>query len=161
MKLKKSICILSVMFCLFGLTGCYSSESSAVEEKKDAQVEKVLGGHKMVTVNNNGTYKVMVDKKTNVVYLSYSCSQYESGLSPLYNADGSLVLLKDGQLEATLGNHNMVVINDNGSYKAIVDSETKVVYLSYSNTKYESGFTPLYNADGSLILFDGDLNLYQ
>ena len=161
MKLKKMICILSVMICLFGLTGCCSSESSAVEEKKDAQVERVLGSHKMVTVNNNGTYKVIVDKKTKVVYLSRSCSQYESGLTPLYNADGSLVLLKNSQLESTLGNHNMVVINNNGTYKAIVDSETKVIYLSYSSSKYESGFTPLYNADGSLVLFDGDLSLYE
>lgn len=92
MKFKKTICILSAMFSLFGLTGCYSSESFAVEEKKDAQVEKVLGGHKMVTVNNNGTYEVIVDSKTKVMYLFYVNSNYHGGMTPLYNADGSLVL---------------------------------------------------------------------
>ena len=97
MKFKKTICILSVMICLFGLTGCYSSESSAVEEKKDVQVEKVLGGHKMVTVNDNGTYEVIVDSKTKVMYLFYVNSNYHGGMTPLYNADGSLVLF-DGNL---------------------------------------------------------------
>ena len=84
MKFKKMICVLSVMFCLFGLTGGYSDK----EETADKQTEEILKGHTMVHVSN----RVIVDKKTKVTYFSFGYAY-----TPLLNSDGTPVLF-DGDL---------------------------------------------------------------
>lgn len=84
MKFKKMVCILSVMLCLFGLTGCYSDK----EEAADKQAEEILKGHTMVSVSD----RVIVDKKTKVTYFSFGYAY-----TPLLNSDGTPVLF-DGNL---------------------------------------------------------------
>lgn len=84
MKLKKMVCVLSVMFCLFGLTGCCSDK----EEKADKQAEEILKGHTMVHING----RVIVDKKTKVTYFTFGYAY-----TPLLNSDGTPVLF-DGDL---------------------------------------------------------------
>lgn len=84
MKFKKTVCTLSIMLCLFGLTGCYSDK----EEMADKQMEKVLEGHTMISISDSA----IVDKKTKVIYFFRGY-----GMSPLLNSYGTPVLF-DGDL---------------------------------------------------------------
>ena len=44
---------------------------------------------------------------------------------------------------------------DNGTYKIVYANDTKVKYLIYRGY-YKFGITPLYNADGTLQVYDGE-----
>lgn len=41
-------------------------------------------------------------------------------------------------------------------YRIVYDKNTKVKYYILKRSEYESGITPLYNADGSLQIYKGD-----
>lgn len=41
-------------------------------------------------------------------------------------------------------------------YRIVYDKNTKVKYCIIKKSEYESGITPLYNADGSLQIYKGD-----
>lgn len=41
-------------------------------------------------------------------------------------------------------------------YRIVYDKNTKVKYCIIKKSDYESGITPLYNADGSLQIYKGD-----
>ena len=44
---------------------------------------------------------------------------------------------------------------DKGKFTIVYAKDTKVKYLIWANT-YQGGITPLYNADGSLQVYEGD-----
>lgn len=58
----------------------------------------------------------------------------------------------DKQAEEILKDHTMVPING----RVIVDKKTKVTYFTFGYA-----YTPLLNSDGTPVLFDGDLSLYE
>lgn len=52
-------------------------------------------------------------------------------------------------------NDKMIVIENSNNYIIVYDKETKVkYYIRCSN--YRGGITPLYNADGTLQLYEGE-----
>ena len=51
---------------------------------------------------------------------------------------------------------DLVVIEDDphSDYKILYDKNTKVMYCLYCRIEYENGITPIYNADGTLKLYE-------
>ena len=51
---------------------------------------------------------------------------------------------------------DLVVIEDDGvsDYEILYDKNTKVMYCLYNNTNHSNGITPIYNADGTLKLYE-------
>lgn len=58
--------------------------------------DPLLGGSAMngrfVTVETESNYSIIVDTKTNVMYLKYNPGPYDSGITVLLNADGTPML---------------------------------------------------------------------
>lgn len=46
--------------------------------------------------------------------------------------------------------------NAYGNYKIVYANDTKVKYFIVTGNQYTSGITPLYNADGTLQVYDGE-----
>lgn len=89
--MKRFIALLLALILLcFVLTGC---KSTSYEETKINELEEVCGGYftivKQWGSNISGNYYILYANDTKVMYLYYSCG-YNSGITPLYNADGSL-----------------------------------------------------------------------
>ena len=61
-----------------------------MKEKNERFVEKLTEGK---SLSESGSRTVLVDTETGVNYL-FIKSGYSGGLTPLYNADGSLVVTK-------------------------------------------------------------------
>ena len=64
-----------------------------------------------------------------------------------------------GQVESNtsraFGNGYFTIITEWGSgYKIVYANDTKVKYLIMSKSQYMSGITPLYNADGTLQIYE-------
>lgn len=51
---------------------------------------------------------------------------------------------------------NFVELKSDLYYRIVYDKNTKVKYYIFRKRDYESGITPLYNADGSLQIYKGD-----
>lgn len=53
-------------------------------------------------------------------------------------------------------NDYFVELRRDPHYRIVYDKNTKVKYCIIRKSDYESGITPLYNADGSLQIYKGD-----
>lgn len=62
---------------------------------------------------------------------------------------------KVGQ-EYNIGNITFVKVEQSGDFCILVDKETRVMYL-YDRGDYHGGITALLNADGSPMLYEGEL----
>lgn len=51
---------------------------------------------------------------------------------------------------------NFVELKRDPYYRIVYDKNTKVKYYIFKRGARESGITPLYNADGSLQIYEGD-----
>lgn len=89
--MKRFITLLLVLVLLCStLTGC---KSTSYEEVKINEFEEDFGGY-FTTVKQwgggmDGNYYILYANDTKVMYLYYSWG-YQSGITPLYNVDGSL-----------------------------------------------------------------------
>lgn len=52
------------------------------------------------------------------------------------------------------GNGYFTVITEWGSYRIVYANDTKVKYLIFDSGMYRFGITPLYNADGTLQIYE-------
>lgn len=63
-----------------------------------------------------------------------------------------------GQTESNtsddFGNGYFTVITEWGSYQIVYANDTKVKYLIFDSGMYRFGITPLYNADGTLQIYE-------
>lgn len=89
--MKRIIAILCV--CLL-LTGCET-------KYKDAEdISKVTGGEYFTRIKMWGdidcTYEIVYTNDTKVKYLMWHCG-YKGGITPLYNADGSLQVYEESE----------------------------------------------------------------
>lgn len=89
--MKRFVVLLLVLVLLcFTLIGC---KSTSYEETKINEWEEDFGGY-FTTVKQwggrfDGYYYILYANDTKVIYLYYSRG-YQSGITPLYNADGTL-----------------------------------------------------------------------
>ena len=82
MKKRITALFVAILFCFLLLTGCGSDDKPSCLEC----VEYGLGP--------GSTYEVYYDLETKVMYII----AYHGGISPLYNADGSLKLYQEGDV---------------------------------------------------------------
>lgn len=88
---KRLIAILTAILLLTTLIGC-ESEDSAIAETKT-----ILDGYFAVLsehYDGSGKYYIVYATDTRVKYY-LMLSQYRSGISPLYNADGTLQVYEE------------------------------------------------------------------
>ena len=88
---KKILCLGIVLILLICLTSCNSDDSNIVN------IDAVLKSPDSSLVNfeiidNNFYETILVDKNTGVMYCWITCSA--GGITPIYNADGTLKLYK-------------------------------------------------------------------
>lgn len=95
---KKLIALLTICILMFSLAGC---KSTTYEEATKESYEDYGGGYFTVikewgTGNGTGyTYRIVYANDTRVKYLIVTYS-YQYGITPLYNADGTLQIY-DGE----------------------------------------------------------------
>lgn len=88
MKISKYLIIL-MMFIVIMLTGCGTTYEEATGQPSN---NDFAGGY-FTEVYSWGTYPechIVYANDTKVMYMIVGGSQYNSGMSPLYNSDGSL-----------------------------------------------------------------------
>lgn len=77
---QKLIILAAVIVVLCGLLAC--GESQAKTEGYDYSIYGIL--------KNYDDFKIYVDEETGVNYIVYSTNAYKGGITPRYNADGTL-----------------------------------------------------------------------
>lgn len=80
--MKKIISIMVICFLLAFLVSCSLTRIETV--KKPDDISRMI----LVESINHGEIQICYDKYTNVMYIY----NYRGGISPIYNADGSLYL---------------------------------------------------------------------
>lgn len=92
--MKRIILTLLLTISCLSFTGCFNKPYNAeLTGEKDSE----LGGYFTVInewYDGNGTYKIVYANDTKVMYLTI-ISANRSGITPLYNADGSLQIYKN------------------------------------------------------------------
>jgi len=82
-KVRKLLYFLVALICLFCLAGCYNVGSKPSKQYSDFYVPNIVD-------MGNDNYYYTIDKRTGVVYLSYS-DTYQHGITVMLNADGTPV----------------------------------------------------------------------
>lgn len=87
--MKKAICAILIIVLCFFLCGCGRETG---ENFTDSERFTIVSGS-----SANAPYyeAIIVDKETGVMYLTVH-SKYQFGITPLLNADGSPMLVKEG-----------------------------------------------------------------
>ena len=89
---KKLIVLITIFTVLLSLVGCGYTYEEAVEANEIFIGNGYFTGVKKWTSSDSGTtYYVVYANDTNVMYFVMQ-GNYESGITPLYNADGSLMI---------------------------------------------------------------------
>ncbi len=95
---KKLIALLAICILMFSLVGC-GSETYDEATTKESNEDYVAGYFTIITKwgggVDEGTYLIVYANDTNVKYLIIMCG-YHYGITPLYNADGTLQIY-DGE----------------------------------------------------------------
>lgn len=88
---KKILAVLLGLTLCFGMTGCTKGD---IEPESSCLANKYID---LVTIYKNDDYrtKVLYDKNTKVMYF-VQWSNYQFGITPIYNSDGT-VKLYDGE----------------------------------------------------------------
>ncbi len=88
---KKILAVALVLTLCFGMTGCTKGD---IEPESSCLANKYID---LVTIYKNDDYrtKVLYDKNTKVMYF-VQWSNYQFGITPIYNSDGT-VKLYDGE----------------------------------------------------------------
>lgn len=88
---KKILAVLLGLTLCFGMTGCTKGD---IEHESSCLANKYID---LVTIYKNDDYrtKVLYDKNTKVMYF-VQWSNYQFGITPIYNSDGT-VKLYDGE----------------------------------------------------------------
>ena len=89
---NKIICLGLVIVMLVSLTGCSSNVININMVTKSPNIELI----NFEIVDNNFYEAILVDKNTKVMYCWITCNS--GGITPIYNADGSLKLY-EGEYE--------------------------------------------------------------
>lgn len=69
------------------------------ENKKEENENSFSYDTRFVTVEEDGTHKIIVDKETNVLYLECETSSNRYGITVLLNSDGTPMLLNENKGE--------------------------------------------------------------
>lgn len=85
-KIILLICIVAIIFVLCGCSSAVKKYDSNREGGRFVTIEKYIE----TGLSFDNDYHVVLDRKTNVLYL-----WMKSGLTPIYNADGSLAKYKE------------------------------------------------------------------
>lgn len=88
MKKKILAVVLGLTLC-FGMTGCTKGD---IEPESSYLANKYID---LVTIYKKHSTEVLYDKNTKVMYF-LKWGSYESGITPIYNSDGT-VKLYDGE----------------------------------------------------------------
>ena len=59
--------------------------------------------------------------------------------------------------ESFIDSDRFFTVNKGAMYVIVADRETRVMYLFYTGL-YQGGVCPMYNSDGSLLLYYGDFS---
>lgn len=88
---KKILAVALVLTLCFGMTGCTKGD---IEPESSCLANKYID---LVTIykNDDSRTKVLYDKNTKVMYF-VQWSNYQFGITPIYNSDGT-VKLYDGE----------------------------------------------------------------
>lgn len=87
---KKIFGIVLIMILMLGLTACSNSNIINIHQVLDSPDSKLAD---FEIVENNFYGCILVDKNTNVMY--YWISDDVGGITPIYNADGTLKLYEE------------------------------------------------------------------
>lgn len=96
-KIRKIICItvITLMFC-FICTACGKTYQEAVEQEYVTE-SSMCGNYFAILTewsDDTGYYRIVYAKDTKVKYL-ISWNSYKFGITPLYNADGTLQVYEE------------------------------------------------------------------
>lgn len=78
---RRILVIVLCLICLLGLTACTDISETSASTSKYANL-------KVIETTSDG--KVLMDVDTGCLYLQYTYNGKSYGLTPLYNADGSI-----------------------------------------------------------------------
>jgi len=99
--MKKRFGTILVVICMFGLIACGYTDSndSSGNDSNLYNIDKVIESPNsnlvdFELVDNNFSAAILVDKNTNVMYYWFTRSG-ASGITPIYNADGTLKLYEE------------------------------------------------------------------
>lgn len=67
------------------------------ENKKEENENSFSYDARFVTVEEDGTHKIIVDTKTDVLYLEYETTGNKYGITALLNSDGTPMLLNENK----------------------------------------------------------------
>lgn len=89
--------VVLVIGLVFLLTGCNISKSSNTGDERFVEVKGASGA----IMNNN--YRIVYDRTTKVMYYMSDSLYNHGSLCPIYNADGSLMIYIDDDVESDDG----------------------------------------------------------
>lgn len=79
------------------LTGCGTTYQEATGQTESNTSDDFRNGYFTVITEWGGGYRIVYANDTKVKYLIINRSQYMSGITPLYNADGTLQIYEESE----------------------------------------------------------------
>lgn len=97
MKVTAVFLLCLVVLVMIVLVGCDISKSSNSGDERFVEVKGASGA---ITDNN---YRIVYDRTTKVMYYMSDSTYNHGSLCPLYNADGSIMIYRDKDVESNNG----------------------------------------------------------
>lgn len=166
------VLVVAISFSLASLlSGCSFSNITATEDtlsySNTCFVDCDFTGY---DTKVDGNYRFMYDINTNVMYVRYEYigGGYLAGaMTVMYNSDGKVMtydewykLVSDNDFDTTYFvavDFTGYATKVDGHYDYLYDRYSKVMYVRYEYTgvqNLETGLTPLYNTDGSVMTYE-------
>lgn len=95
--MKKQILIVALAVVMVHLAGCGTTYQEATGQTESNTGGDFGNGYFTVITEWGSGYRIVYANDTKVKYLIMSRSQYMSGITPLYNADGTLQIYEESE----------------------------------------------------------------
>lgn len=96
MKKRLLIAALAIMMVVC-LVGCGTTYQEATGQTESSTKDSFGNGYFTVITEWGSGYRIVYANDTKVKYLIINRSQYMSGITPLYNADGTLQIYEESE----------------------------------------------------------------
>lgn len=93
---KRIASIILVAVLLLSLSGCGSSYQEA-ESQTESGISKDFGNGYFTVVTEWDCYQIVYANDTKVKYLIFDSGMYRYGITPIYNADGTLQIYEENE----------------------------------------------------------------